>query len=130
MPVPVGEASDEVAELAGLAVVEPGGGLVEQQHRRCRRDRPGDPDETPPAVGKLARAGGRGRARARTRGALLTAVGRERRSGRPDQVAEAGEARADSGAGVEVLGDRDLLEELERLERTPHAGARAPSRAP
>ena len=88
MPYSIGEASDEVAELARLAVVEPGGGLVEQQDRRCRRHRARDPDEPPPPVGKLAGeaveivlepeladAAHRGR--------------REDRSRRPDQVAQA-----------------------------------------
>ena len=80
----------------GLVVVEPGGGFVEQQHRRCRRDRAvrsrrAVADRTESSAGRrsrscfepeLAGAAHRGR--------------RQGRSGRPDQVAEAGEPRARS----------------------------------
>ena len=86
-----------------------------QSPGRCRRD---GADRT-----AARRGAGRDPARVRTRRAAHRG-GRQGWPGRPDQVAQAGEARAHAGTGVQVLRDRDLLEELERLERTPHARAR------
>ena len=97
MPYSIGEASDEVAELARLAVVEPGGGLVEQQDRRRRRDRACDPDEPASTVGQLAREAVEIVLEPELAGAAHGGR-REDRSRRPDQVAQAGEPRAHSGA--------------------------------
>ena len=120
MPRSIGEPSDEIAELARLVVVEAGRRLVEQQDRRRRRDRAGDPDETASTVGQLAREA----VEVVLEPELADAAHRGRRERvRPGQnrSREPGERRVLSGAGVQVLGDRDLLEQLERLERAADA---------
>jgi len=51
----VGEASDEAGEFAALGLVEAGGGFVEHDDRRSRRDRPRDTDQAATAVRQRAR---------------------------------------------------------------------------
>src|SRR3954452_13172937 len=58
--VVVADADDRLGERLALAVVEAGGGLVQQQEARVERDRARDPE---PAL-RPARAGGRGERRA------------------------------------------------------------------
>ena len=88
-----------------------------------------DPHEPAPAVRKLVRpavevvhepelagAGQRGR--------------RQHRSRRPHQSRSPTGRGVLTGTRVQVLGDRDLFEELERLERSSHTGACPPGRTP
>ena len=55
-PPLVGQPADEPRQLASLLEVEPGRGLVEQQHRRAGGDGPCDRDQPPVSVRQLVRA--------------------------------------------------------------------------
>ncbi len=54
----VGQAGDQAAQLGNLPTAQPGGGLVEQQHRRVAGGRPGDGAQSAPAVWQLAHLAG------------------------------------------------------------------------
>ncbi len=121
----VGEPADEPRELGALALVEPGGRLVEHHDRRPRRDRAGDADQPAPAVGELlgslvevrfelelVHRGHRGRRQ-------VVAAG-------PEQVGQPRQPRGTQVApGADVLLDAQVLEQLERLERAPEPEPRA-----
>ena len=49
----VGESPHELGELGALRFAEAGGRLVEQEDRRLRGHRPGDPDQPPPPEGQV-----------------------------------------------------------------------------
>ena len=120
-PPLVGELAHEPAELLGLAVAEAGGGLVEQQHRRPRRDRARDRHEPSAPVRQLVgppvevvhepELADRGE---RDRRERVVAGMHE-----PDQV---GERVAPIGRGAQVLVDGHALEQFETLERAAEPG--------
>ena len=124
-PPLVGEAPHEAAELRALLAVEPGGGLVEEQHRRLRGDGAGDGDEAPASVGQLRRLA------VQVGGELELTHGGDRgwwqgRRAGPDEV---GHHRGRSplvAGGPEVLEDGQVLEELQALERPRQAEAHPP----
>ena len=112
----VGEAADEVRQLGGLGVAEPGGGLVEEQHAGLRGDGAGDGEQPPLAVGEVLD--------------LAQQVGLEpelldrgddgaghRRLARPDEIGQVGEAVARVVGRPQVVEHGRVLEQLERLER-------------
>ena len=120
----VGEAPDQRGELAALGLVEAGGGLVEHDHRRSRRDRARDADQAPASVRQLVRVLVEVRSelelldrRDRGRGQIVTTG--------PEQIGEPRRRRGGVGAGADVLLDAHVVEQLERLERTtqPAAGS-------
>ena len=100
-----------VAEPQALGRVEPACGLVEQQHAGLRDQRPGDRHQLAPALGQLARGpiGDIVEAEQSERGRDVAASGRAARRGRE--------------ADDDVLADRQVVVEIDRLEGAPEAGA-------
>ena len=118
-----GQAPHERGELHGAPLDEARGGLVQEQHRRRGGHGPGDRDETALPVGEL----GRKAAQERPDVELVDAGERRLRQRQVpgvDDVSEVRQGPARVGRGAQVLGDGQVLEDLQGLERAGHPGAR------
>ncbi len=106
-------------------LVEAGGRLVEQQHRRLGDQRPGDADEPGHAVGER----GRPLVEHVAETELLDQLVDERRARpppRPDEVDEVPPAGLVVGGDEQVVAHRQLLEQLDGLPRADDPGPGPP----
>ena len=112
---------DQVAQLGpeplGLGLVQPGGGLVEQQDlRRLRHQRPSDAHQLALALGQLAREPLGDVAQVEQVQHLVHPLGA---LAGPEVVEQRRPQRQPAAGHVEVGADRDVVEQLQRL---PGAG--------